>query len=254
MKAWKILLLLGGGTMLLGVALPVLQAWLVPAAMGLEVALLWVLVLGASLGVGIVGVLLGLWRNPGAIARALQWGALGLVSLVAGCEIWLLSDLMWKRYIAPRAEIVVPTAFQGVLGIRIKNPVAVGRLTAGQAYNYVVPSTGALEAESGWLGDPVLAFRFPDGRSAPGPFLVHIRRADGRSLRPDELAFTIVSDFWTEATATNQWAGRSRTLGVAFKIGHDNPALTAEEARRFFSEKFGPARSTQPTPEAKGKP
>jgi len=253
-KVRKLLMLLGGGTILLGISLPVLQAWLVPAAMGLEVGVLWMLVLAASLSVGIASVLLGLWKHPGEITRALQWGALGLVALMAGCEVWLLTDLLWKRYIAPRAEIIVPPGYQGVLGIRIKNPVTPGRLTAGQSYRYVVPPTGALEVDSGWLGDPVLAFRFPDGRSAAGPFLVHIRWADGRSLQPDEFAFTIVSDFWTEVTATNTWVGRSHTLGVACKIGRNNPSLTAEEARQFFSEKFGPHQFAKPTAPEKAGP
>jgi len=174
---------------------------------------------------------------------------------MAGCEVWFLSDLLWKRYIAPRAEIVVPAGFQGLLGIRIQNPVTPGRLTAGQSYRYVVPPTGALEVDSGWLGDPVLAFQFPDGRSAPGPFLVHIRWADGRSLlRSDEFAFSIVSDFWTEQTATNHFESRNHTLGVACKIGRDNPALTAEEARQFFSEKFGPHQFAKPTALGKARP
>lgn len=71
---------------------------------------------------------------------------------------------------------------------------------------WLVPTAMGLEVALLW----VLAFRFPDGRSAPGSFLVHIRWVDGRSLRYDEFAFTSTAQ---ELGLTVFWKGRSSAAG-----------------------------------------
>lgn len=237
MKRW--LIIFGCACCCLGFITPVYQTSILRAATSLETALLWVALLAVSFFVGVIACALAI---PNSNSKGLQvvrsfWVfAAGILLLIHG---FYLVTITGTRFIAPKATLVVPNGYSGILGIYIQDLIEPSIETAGKAYAYKIPSSGALRVDSGWIA---VSFSFDlKGFSAPDAYITYVLWENGTPLRFSEFLCDWVQDSWMEQTAAQSWSSRSKTIGIACNIkpGEERETkISHDDAERFFRNHF----------------
>ena len=190
---WKTLtgrLLLVSGIVLITLAFAGtwLQRWLLPAASSLGVAVFLGMVSVVNLAVGILCLVASAIQKENKAWRIIQVISCVIAIPVLGFNTLIWGSMVWKGYIAPQAEIILPDDYFGTVRIQVRHAILPSLHTAGKIFRYAIPDTGTLKVESGWLGDPLFSCSYKDGWSRPSGYGLFIRRANGTPLRAAEFS------------------------------------------------------------------
>jgi hypothetical protein len=219
------LLLVAGAGILAAIVPIVLQRFLLPSIVSLELEAGLAAYLYLSGALTVLLILLAIPRSQNSILGAIRTIVLVAALAVMARNVFAAGYLTWARIVGPRALVIVPDRFSGIFGIYIKHLQASGLATAGKMYTYRVPANGAVEADTGWI-----ALQFA-GRF--DPYITHIQWASGTSMPLPDCQW--VEDEWLDR-GPNTVSSMSKTLGIACSVGSER--LGRGDAQKFFRDHF----------------